>query len=76
MLVNICIIINVFVGVGSGRLSWVVDQDEMRRVNVRRGDIYRLGAGSIFYVQSSLAPERQKLRIYAIFANIKESPYV
>lgn len=72
MLVNICI----FVGVGSGRLSWVVDQDEMRRVNVRRGDIYRLQAGSIFYIQSSLAPERQKLRIYAIFGNTEESPYV
>jgi hypothetical protein len=48
----------------------------MRRVNVRRGDIYRLQAGSIFYIQSSLAPERQKLRIYAIFANTEESPYV
>ncbi|KAE7999893.1 hypothetical protein FH972_004281 [Carpinus fangiana] len=64
-----------FVNTGSGRLSWVVDQDEMRRVNVRRGDIYRLQAGSIFYIQSSLAPERQKLRIYAIFANTEESPY-
>nr|POE91574.1 vicilin-like seed storage protein [Quercus suber] len=47
----------------------------MRRVDLRRGDIYRLKSGSIFYVHSSLQPERLKLRIYAIFTNTDDDLY-
>ncbi|KAL7223968.1 hypothetical protein ACSBR1_025429 [Camellia fascicularis] len=57
-----------YVHSGGGRLSWV-DEDEMRRVNLRRGDVYRMQPGTVFFVQSNLEPERQKLRIYAIFTN-------
>ncbi|KAK6924323.1 Cupin 1 [Dillenia turbinata] len=56
-----------YVQTGSGRLSWV-DEDEMRRVRLRRGDVYRLRPGTIFFVESSLQPQREKLRIHAIFA--------
>ncbi|CAL5371177.1 unnamed protein product [Camellia sinensis] len=57
-----------YVHSGGGRLSWV-DEDEMRRVNLQRGDVYRMQHGTVFFVQSNLEPERQKLRIYAIFTN-------
>lgn len=66
-----------FVCVGSGRLSWAEDDDnQMKRVNLRRGDIYMLQAGSIFYVKSSLEPERKKLRIHAMFSNTPDDSYV
>lgn len=56
--------------VGSGRLSWVdKDEEKIKRVALRRGDIYRLQPGSVFQIQSNLENERQKLRIYAIFTN-------
>ncbi|KAE9466951.1 hypothetical protein C3L33_01148, partial [Rhododendron williamsianum] len=55
-------------GAGSGRLSWV-EEDEMRHVNLQRGDVYRLPMGSVFFLQSNLEQERQKLRIYSLFTN-------
>lgn len=63
---------------GSGRLSWAFDGDdeEVRKVELRMGDIYRLPPGVIFYVQSDLELERAKLRIHAIFANAEEGFYV
>ncbi|XP_059640929.1 vicilin-like seed storage protein At2g18540 [Cornus florida] len=57
-----------YVHSGSGRLSWAAE-DEMRRVRLRQGDVYRLTPGTVFFVQSNLEPERQKLRINALFAN-------
>ncbi|KAH7851891.1 hypothetical protein Vadar_017951 [Vaccinium darrowii] len=57
-----------YVHTGSGRLSWV-NEDEMRRVDLQRGDVYRLPTGTVFFVQSNLEQERQKLRIYSIFTN-------
>ncbi|KAA8547327.1 hypothetical protein F0562_003809 [Nyssa sinensis] len=57
-----------YVHTGSGRLTWA-DEEEKRRLNLRRGDVYRLKTGTVFSLQSDLQPERQKLRIYAIFAN-------
>ncbi|KAG7993971.1 hypothetical protein I3843_01G031500 [Carya illinoinensis] len=65
-----------YVHTGSGRLSWAEDDDnQMKRVNLRRGDIYMLRAGSIFYVNSSLEPERKKLRIHAMFSNTPDDSY-
>ncbi|KAG8641311.1 hypothetical protein MANES_13G137200v8 [Manihot esculenta] len=61
-----------YVKTGSGKLSWADDEREIKRMNIKRGDVYRLHAGSIFFVQSSLEPEREKLRIYAIFSNTEE----
>ncbi|KAG8478268.1 hypothetical protein CXB51_028015 [Gossypium anomalum] len=63
-----------FVHTGSGTLSWT-DDDDMRDVNLRKGDVYRLPEGSAFYVQSSLEAEREKLRIYAIFTNAEDDVY-
>ncbi|KAM1091010.1 hypothetical protein PS2_018182 [Malus domestica] len=57
-----------YVNTGSGRLSWT-DDDEIRRVDIKRGDLYRLDPGTVFYVQSNLETERPKLRINAIFAS-------
>ncbi|KAK2977025.1 hypothetical protein RJ640_011083 [Escallonia rubra] len=70
-----------FVQTGGGRLSWTdedPDEDELRRMVLRRGDSYRLRPGTVFFIQSNLEPERQKLRIYAIFAtsnnDLREPP--
>ncbi|GMI78342.1 hypothetical protein like AT2G18540 [Hibiscus trionum] len=63
-----------FVHTGSGTLSWT-DDDDIRNVDIRKGDIYRLNQGSVFYVQSSLVAEREKLRIYAIFTNTEDDIY-
>ncbi|XP_021301198.1 vicilin-like seed storage protein At2g18540 [Herrania umbratica] len=60
-----------YVHTGSGTLSWT-DDNEIRNVNIRKGDIYRLHPGSVFYIQSSLKPEREKLRIHAIFSNTED----
>ncbi|XP_038882657.1 vicilin-like seed storage protein At2g18540 [Benincasa hispida] len=59
---------------GSGRLSWF-DDDDLREVDIRRGDIYRLHPGSIFYLQSNLETEREKLRIYALFSSTDEDSF-
>ncbi|XWS45383.1 hypothetical protein CRYUN_Cryun15aG0132000 [Craigia yunnanensis] len=63
-----------YVHTGSGTLSWT-DDNEIRKVNIRKGDIYRLQPGSVFYVQSSLETERAKLRIHAIFSNTEDNIY-
>ncbi|KAK3033833.1 hypothetical protein RJ639_034251 [Escallonia herrerae] len=70
-----------FVQTGGGRLSWTdedPDEDELRRMTLRRGDSYRLRPGTVFFIQSNLEPDRQKLRIYAIFAtsnsDLREPP--
>ncbi|KAF8014249.1 hypothetical protein BT93_H0170 [Corymbia citriodora subsp. variegata] len=63
-----------YVRTGSGRLKWV-DENDVKRIDLRRGDIYRLRPGTIFYIQSSLEPERNKLRIHAIFTNTEEDVY-
>ncbi|XP_050205939.1 vicilin-like seed storage protein At2g18540 [Mercurialis annua] len=64
-----------YVNTGSGKLSWSEDGKEMKRENIKRGDVYRLSAGSVFFVQSDLVSERQKLRIYAIYSNTDEDFY-
>ncbi|GMJ00045.1 hypothetical protein like AT2G18540 [Hibiscus trionum] len=63
-----------FVHTGSGALSWT-DDDGMQNVKIRKGDIYRLHQGSVFYVQSNLEAERERLRIYAIFTNTEDDIY-
>ncbi|XP_030529638.1 vicilin-like seed storage protein At2g18540 [Rhodamnia argentea] len=63
-----------YVHTGSGRLNWV-DENDAKRIDLRRGDIYALPAATIFHVQSSLEPEREKLRIHAIFANSEEDMF-
>ncbi|KAE8695343.1 zinc finger protein JACKDAW-like isoform X1 [Hibiscus syriacus] len=60
--------------VGSGTLSWA-DDDDLKNVKIREGDIYRLHQGSVFYVQSSLEAEGHRLRIYAIFTNSEDDIY-
>ncbi|CAH9141969.1 unnamed protein product [Cuscuta epithymum] len=57
-----------YVHTGSGQINWT-DGDETKQLELRKGDIYRLRPGTVFYIQSSLEMERQKLRIYAFFAN-------
>lgn len=51
---------------GRGTVSWVSDGETID-LEVKRGDIYRIGSGSVFYVRSHPDPLRQKLRIQAIF---------
>ncbi|KAL0378102.1 UNVERIFIED_CONTAM: Vicilin-like seed storage protein [Sesamum radiatum] len=59
-----------YVHTGSGRLSWT-EEDDLKNADLRRGDVYRLRQGSVFFIQSNLETEteRQKLRIHAIFTN-------
>ncbi|KAE8647587.1 vicilin-like seed storage protein At2g18540 [Cucumis sativus] len=63
-----------YVHTGSGRLNWFDDND-LKEVDLRRGDLYRLHPGSIFYLQSSLETEREKLRIYALFSSTDEDSF-
>lgn len=46
-----------------------VDDENKREIEIERGDISRLGSGSVFYLKSYASPTREKLRIYAFFAN-------
>lgn len=48
------------------------DKSWTRGVDIRRGDVYRLPPGTVFFIQSNLEPERRKLRICAIFANSEQ----
>ncbi|KAK4774050.1 hypothetical protein SAY87_029069 [Trapa incisa] len=68
------ILISPFLVSGSGRLTWV-DEDDTRRIDIRRGDVYRLPPGTIFHIQSDLQPQQrgEKLGIHAIFTNMEES---
>ncbi|CAK7339539.1 unnamed protein product [Dovyalis caffra] len=63
-----------YVHTGNGKLSWT-DGTEMKRMNLQRGDVYRLQAGSVFFVQSNQDSERQRMRIHAIFSNTDEDVY-
>ncbi|KAK4490592.1 hypothetical protein RD792_001277 [Penstemon davidsonii] len=57
-----------YVNTGSGRLSWT-EENDLKHADVSRGDVYRLQEGSVFFIQSNLETERQKLRIHALFSN-------
>uniref|UniRef100_A0A9I9CSJ7 Cupin type-1 domain-containing protein n=1 Tax=Cucumis melo TaxID=3656 RepID=A0A9I9CSJ7_CUCME len=63
-----------YIHTGSGRLNWF-DENDLKEVDLRRGDLYRLHPGSIFYLQSSLEIEREKLRIYALFSSTDEDSF-
>ncbi|XP_073288431.1 vicilin-like seed storage protein At4g36700 [Primulina huaijiensis] len=60
---------------GSGKLSWAEENDS-KDIDLRPGDVYRLQAGTVFFIQSNLETEgeRQKLRIHAIFADSNDEP--
>ncbi|XP_021717850.1 vicilin-like seed storage protein At2g18540 [Chenopodium quinoa] len=60
-----------YVKTGSGKISWT-DSDELKKVDLQRGDVYRLKSGSLFYLHSNLEAEETRLRIVAVFANPKE----
>nr|ABU45177.1 unknown [Solanum melongena] len=60
-----------YVHTGSGKLSWM-DEHEQKSADLRIGDVFRLPFGSIFFLESSLEPTRQKLRLYSIFANSED----
>ncbi|KDP31795.1 hypothetical protein JCGZ_12256 [Jatropha curcas] len=64
-----------YVNTGSGRLSWAEGGKELKRMDIKKGDVYRLHPGSVFFMQSNLETERKKLRIYAIFSNADEGTY-
>nr|XP_043639109.1 vicilin-like seed storage protein At2g18540 [Erigeron canadensis] len=64
-----------YVDSGNGTLSWVdleKDEDKLKQVDLKAGDVYRLRTGSFFYLQSNLESDRRKLRINAIFSDSKE----
>ncbi|KAF9620272.1 hypothetical protein IFM89_011007 [Coptis chinensis] len=67
-----------FVQTGSGRLSWADEEANKNHIDVKRGDIYRLQSGSVFFVKSSLESAREKLRVCAIFTDElnTENPHV
>ncbi|CAH2076385.1 unnamed protein product [Thlaspi arvense] len=61
-----------FVDSGSGILNWV--EAEATSSEIRRGDVYRLRPGTVFYLQSKPVDIflGTKLRIYALFSNAEE----
>ncbi|CAA7035790.1 unnamed protein product [Microthlaspi erraticum] len=61
-----------FVESGSGILNWV--EEKATSSEIRRGDVYRLRPGTVFYLQSKPVDIflGTKLRIYAIFSNSEE----
>lgn len=58
-------------------MNWV-DEEKERTLELRRGDVFRLRSGTVFYLHSNLESERdeftEKLRVYAIF-DVGESLY-
>ncbi|KZV19011.1 vicilin-like antimicrobial peptides 2-2-like [Dorcoceras hygrometricum] len=62
-----------YVQTGSGKLSWA-EENELKDVDLKPGDVYRLQAGTVFFLQSNLETEagRYKLRIHALFADSKD----
>ncbi|KAF8101573.1 hypothetical protein N665_0204s0067 [Sinapis alba] len=61
-----------FVDSGSGILNWV--EAEATSSEIRRGDVYRLRPGTVFYLQSKPVDVflGTKLKVYAIFSNTEE----
>ncbi|KAG6399633.1 hypothetical protein SASPL_141114 [Salvia splendens] len=59
-----------YVHTGSGKLFWT-EESEVKRADLRSGDVYRLKAGAVFFIESNLETEtqRRKLRIHSIFPN-------
>ncbi|XAR73890.1 hypothetical protein NMG60_11008009 [Bertholletia excelsa] len=60
-----------YVRSGIGRLSWV-DKDEMRRIKLVKGDVYRMPPGTVFFIESNNVSDAQQLRIHSIFTNSVE----
>ncbi|XP_074309088.1 uncharacterized protein LOC141643715 isoform X2 [Silene latifolia] len=60
-----------FVHTGSGRLSWT-EGDDINKVSLQRGDVYRMKSGTLFYLHSNVDPERSRFRIIALFSNPDE----
>ncbi|KAK3224073.1 hypothetical protein Dsin_011098 [Dipteronia sinensis] len=64
-----------YVRSGSGRLSWT-DEGDLKRMQLKRGDVFRLQPGTVFFVESNLELiKREKLRIYAMFSNTEEEAF-
>ncbi|CAN8328118.1 unnamed protein product [Cochlearia groenlandica] len=61
-----------FVDSGSGILNWV--EEEATNSEIKRGDVYRLRPGTVFYLQSKPVDIflGTKLRVYAIISNTEE----
>ncbi|KAG0461010.1 hypothetical protein HPP92_021307 [Vanilla planifolia] len=58
-----------YVHTGRGTVNWLVKK-RVVAVEVEPGDIYKLEQGTVFYIQSSADPTREKLRIHAIFDTV------
>ncbi|KAI9165964.1 hypothetical protein LWI28_023794 [Acer negundo] len=64
-----------YVRSGRGRLSWT-DEGDLKRMSLKRGDVFRLQPGTVFFVESNLElNEREKLRIYAMFSNTEDEAF-
>ncbi|KAG0462488.1 hypothetical protein HPP92_020964 [Vanilla planifolia] len=58
-----------YVHTGRGTVNWLVKK-RVVAVEVEPGDIYKLEQGTVFYIESSADPTREKLRIHAIFDTV------
>lgn len=52
---------------GRGRVTFISEDGDEEEMDVVRGDVYRLEQGTTFYVKSHPDPDRERLRIHAIF---------
>ncbi|XP_031495672.1 vicilin-like seed storage protein At2g18540 [Nymphaea colorata] len=57
-----------FVQTGRGNMGWI-EESEMQCMTIEEGEVFRLPAGSVFYVSSEPSEMRRKLRLHAIFTN-------
>ncbi|KAH6799259.1 hypothetical protein C2S51_035743 [Perilla frutescens var. frutescens] len=56
-----------YVHAGRGQLSWT-EEEELKHIDIRRGDVHRLLRGTVLYVRSD-EMEQERLKIHALFAN-------
>ncbi|CAN6482210.1 unnamed protein product [Victoria cruziana] len=60
-----------YVQTGRGNLGWI-EESEMQCMSIEQGEVFRLPAGSVFYVTSEPSEMRRQLRLHAIFTNQKD----
>lgn len=50
-------------------MNWVDEEEKERTLELKRGDVFRLRYGTVFYLHCNLGRDEvpEKLRVYAIF---------
>lgn len=57
--------------VGNGTLSWA-NENEVKQIDLERGDVYKLDSGSVFYMESKRDSMGTELKVHAFFTSMSE----